>query len=94
MREGETPDFVVNGVGRRYGIEITRLYMEKGSGPPSQQFESLEQRVVDRALILDTEAGGPPLHVVVAFHEGLRFAKARCESLAEDVFTLARSRTS
>ena len=70
ISEHESPDFLVSGEDRRLGIEMTVFHLPPRSGQrPHQEQQSLKDRIVERAMRLHLDAGGPGLYVEVFFYE-------------------------
>jgi hypothetical protein len=89
--DAEAPDFVLEHSGHRIGVELTELFRPANGGaiPPRAQ-ETLTNRIVSAAKTVYESTGSAPVHVTVAFFEGVDVRSIRRDTVAERLARLVR----
>jgi hypothetical protein len=85
----EPPDFLVRGVDRVTGIEVTEFLIQADPGEREmKEQESLRRQVVDAAKNLAGGRGLPELQAGIHFNHRTRLAKRDVQALAERLVSL------
>lgn len=80
---GESPDFLVRSEEGVTGIEVTQFYPSPVEGArPSQEIQSLKDRIVDVSHRIHVESGGAALYVTVYFRSPLDLTKRDVQKVA------------
>src|SRR5262245_24833838 len=92
IEEREAPDFLIAFEGRKIGIEITELYIDRIPGQPLLQVqESVSDRILAQARSLYDSTPGLPLYVRVLFNSAYDFSSLQRSRIAEDLAQLVRT---
>lgn len=92
VEEREAPDFLLAFEGRKVGVEITELYIERVLGQPLLQVqESVSERVLDHARRIYDSSAGRPLYVRVLFNSAYGLGSLQRNRTAENLAQLVRN---
>jgi hypothetical protein len=86
VRSSESPDFLVVGAEGTLWVELTEFIRPAQNGSPHpREAASIRQQIVDKALALHRQAGGPPLLIDVEFDDQVNLSKRDVDTLASAV---------